>query len=188
MTDRSGGPGEGGGARAVFLDRDGVLNRARAIDRKPYAARSLDELEILPGVPEACAALKSAGFALVVVTNQPEIARGTLPRAVAEAMNRFLQERLALDEVAMCPHDDRDACPCRKPKPGLLLEVARRRGLDLSRCVMVGDRWRDVEAGRAAGCATVFVDLGWDERRPTADHSASSLPDAVPWILGTGRP
>lgn len=173
--------------RAVFLDRDGVLNAALARDGRPFPPRSLGELEILPGVPDALAALKAAGFVLLAVTNQPDVARGTTTRAQVEAIHAALLAALPLDGIACCWHDDADGCACRKPKPGLLLEAARARGLDLARSFMVGDRWRDTEAGVAAGCRVVFVDHGWREQRPERyDARVSSLPEAASWILSGG--
>jgi D-glycero-D-manno-heptose 1,7-bisphosphate phosphatase len=173
--------------RAVFLDRDGVINRALVRDGKPYPPARPEELEVLPGVPEALADLKRAGFLLLVVTNQPDVARGTQPRAVVEAMHRDLLARLPIDEVRCCFHDDAEGCACRKPKPGLLVEAARERGIDLAASFMVGDRWRDTEAGEAAGCKTVFIDHGYQERRPSRfDARVASLAEASAWILAGG--
>ena len=170
--------------RAVFLDRDGVLNRANVVDGKPLPPASVEELELLPGVEQACRQLHEAGLLLIVVTNQPDVARGTQTMAAVEALDRELCARLPLDEVRVCPHDDADSCPCRKPAPGMLLDAADEHGIDLQGSVMVGDRWRDVEAGRRAGCATVFVDSGYSERSPEApDLTVGTLGEAVPWIL-----
>jgi transaldolase len=172
----------------VFLDRDGVLNAAPVRDGKPCAPAALAELRLLPGVPEACAALRRAGFLLIVATNQPDIVRGNTDLATVAAINAHLQQTLGLDHVAMCPHDDADRCACRKPKPGLLRDCARDWGIDLARSYMIGDRWRDVEAGRAAGCRTVFIDYGYDERRPhRPDLVTTSLAAAVPLILSTAE-
>jgi D-glycero-D-manno-heptose 1,7-bisphosphate phosphatase len=167
---------------AVFLDRDGVLNRAIVRNGKPYPPASLEALEILPDVPAALAKLKQAGYRLVVVTNQPDVARGDQDRRIVEAINSTLAARLPLDEVRVCYHDDRDDCACRKPKPGLLLQPP---DYDLSRSVMVGDRWRDVEAGRRARVrATVLIERGYDEPCPVApDARVTSLAEAVDWIL-----
>lgn len=174
--------------RAVFLDRDGVLNRAVVRDGRPYPPREPAELEVLPGVEDACARLRAAGFDLVVVTNQPDVARGTLAADAVERLNRHLQQAVAVDEIIVCPHDDADDCACRKPRPGMLLAAAERRGLNLSRCYMVGDRWRDVEAGRRAGCRTIFVDHGYDERSPDAsDAIVAGLREAANWILEEGE-
>jgi D-glycero-D-manno-heptose 1,7-bisphosphate phosphatase len=174
------------GKTAVFLDRDGVLNRAVVREGRPHPPDDLSALEVLPGAAEACATLRAAGFLLIVVTNQPDIARGTRTRDEIDTINRRLSELLPVDEFRICPHDDADRCECRKPSPGLILVAGRERGLDLRRSVMVGDRWRDVEAGKRAGCWTVFVDHGYTERRPEApDLTVKSLGEAVPWILAT---
>ena len=174
-------------APAVFLDRDGVLNAAVVVNGRPHPPRSADEMRLLPGVEAACAGLRDAGFALVCVTNQPDIARGTTSATVVAEINERIQRRLALDAVAVCPHDDADECACRKPKPGLILEAATRLGLDLERSVVVGDRWRDVEAGRRAGCRTVLIDHAYDEPMAVADAIAGSLSEAVPSIISLSR-
>jgi len=170
--------------RAVFLDRDGVINRAIVREGKPHPPDSLEELEILPGVREALDQLKDAGFVLVVVSNQPDVARGTTARDAVETINAKLAESLPVDDFRMCYHDSGDGCDCRKPKPGMLLAAARDHGIDLSSSFMVGDRWRDVEAGQRAGCRTLFIDYGYDERQPEAcDYRVKSLADAAEIIL-----
>jgi D-glycero-D-manno-heptose 1,7-bisphosphate phosphatase len=170
--------------RAVFLDRDGVLNRAHLVDGVPHPPRSAAELELLPGVVEATQRLAAAGFLLVVVTNQPDIARGTTTTEEVEAIHRALRAQLPLDDVRVCPHDDADRCACRKPLPGLLLGAARDHDVALSSSVMVGDRWRDVEAGRRAGTLTVYVQAAYDERPAQGfDLAVPSLLAGVPWIL-----
>ena len=175
--------------RAVFLDRDGVLIDTPWYDNKPGSAHTLGEVEVLPGVKEAVAALRAAGWICVMVTNQPEIATGRASRRAVEAINAWLKGRLGLDAVCMCPHRDQDQCECRKPKPGMLHAAATALSLDLGRSVMVGDRWRDVGAGRAAGCRTVWIDRsyaarGLREPLPDApDHVAASLSDALGFLL-----
>lgn len=176
------------GRRAVFLDRDGVINRAIVRDGKPYPPASAHELEILPGVAEALDRLKKAGFLLIVVTNQPDVARGTQSRAGVEAIHARLAATLPIDDFRTCYHDDADACACRKPNPGLIFESASDHGVDLDQSVMVGDRWRDVEAGERAGCATVFLDGGYAERKPQKpDAVFASLAEAAEWILSRVR-
>ena len=170
--------------RAVFLDRDGVINRAVVRDGKPYPPDSLKDLEILPGVAVALARLRAARFVNVVVTNQPDVATGKQRREEVEAMHAFLSSTLAVDAVKVCYHVDGDACTCRKPKPGMLLEAARDLDLDLAASFMVGDRWRDVAAGQAAGCQAFFIDAGYSEKRPGKPYVAvKSLPEAVDHIL-----
>ena len=174
----------GGPRRAVFLDRDGVLNRAFVRDGVTHPPASLAEFELLPGVPEAVRRLVAAGFVLVVVTNQPDVARGTQTRAGVEALNDLVRSALPVLEVLTCCHDNADGCACRKPKPGLLLEAARRWGLDLGRSFMVGDRWSDVAAGAAAGCRTVLVETPYSGRHRCApDHVTADLAGAADWII-----
>jgi len=171
--------------RAVFLDRDGVLNRPVIRDGKPYPPVSAEDLEISPGAADSLAALKQAGFKLYVVTNQPDVARGSQTRAAVERIHAALGAALPLDGFYVCYHDDRDRCECRKPKPGLLLAAAAEHGLSLGASYLIGDRWRDVEAGQRAGCRTVWLDFGYAERGPAtpADLRAGSLTEAVAWIL-----
>src|SRR3954471_11190859 len=170
--------------RAVFLDRDGVINRAIVRNGRPFPPATEAELDVLPGVPEALLRLRAAGFRLVVVTNQPDVARGAQRREVIDRMHRRLSGELAIDDFRVCDHDDDDRCECRKPNPGMLEAAARDAGLSLSDSFMVGDRWRDIEAGRRAGCAVIFIDRGYDERRPDGpDATVGSLPEAVDWIL-----
>ena len=172
--------------RAVFLDRDGVLNRAAVHDGKPYSPASVEELEVLPGVAEALADLKTAGFLLLVVTNQPNVGNGIQSREVVEAMHAKLRATLPLDNVFVCYHIDADACDCRKPAPGLLEQAAALYGLDLASCYIVGDRWRDVDAGHRVGCQAILIDYGYQDRAPEKEPAARvrSLREAADWILG----
>jgi D-glycero-D-manno-heptose 1,7-bisphosphate phosphatase len=169
---------------AVFLDRDGVLNRSVTRNGAAHPPGSMDEFELLPGVREAVDQLKGADYLLVVVTNQPDIARGTQSAALVDAMNEVILRELGVDAVLMCPHDDIDNCACRKPKPGLLLQAMERFDIDRERSFMVGDRWRDVAAGKAAGCRTVQVgslDEGALSIAPTVRRE--DLTEAASWIL-----
>lgn len=171
--------------KAVFLDRDGVINQSIVKKGKPFPPSSLAEVKIIDGVAEALANLRQAGFLLMVVTNQPDVARGTIANSAVEEINSFLQQQLFLDDVFVCIHDDKDKCYCRKPLPGLILQAARKHHIDLQRSFMVGDRWKDVEAGKRAGCKTIWIDLRYDEKKPSAapDYVTQSLVDAASWIL-----
>lgn len=161
-----------------------MINRAIIRDGKPFPPGGIEGLEVLPGVAQSLERLKVAGYLLVVVTNQPDVARGTQSQAIVDAMHARLASELPIDDFRTCYHDDRDACGCRKPEPGLIIDSARAHGVDLRGSVVVGDRWRDIEAGRRAGCATVFVDCGYAERKPEQpDAVVTSLPEAVDWIL-----
>jgi len=173
-----------GARRAIFLDRDGVLNRALVHEGRPYPPDTLEKFEILPGVPEALGRLHDAGFLLIGATNQPDVARGTQRRELIEAMNALLLAESPITAILVC-YEDGDDCPRRKPNPGLLLEAAEQYGIDLAASFMVGDRWRDIEAGRRAGCRTVFIDRAYTERRPNPDpdYVAADLGDAATWIL-----
>jgi D-glycero-D-manno-heptose 1,7-bisphosphate phosphatase len=172
--------------RIVFLDRDGVINRALERDSKPYPPRTLAEFELYPEVPAACAQLKAAGFLLVVATNQPDVGRGTLDRAVVEKIHAHMTAQLPIDRVEVCYHagHGQSECDCRKPKPGMLLRAARELNADLAQSWMVGDRWRDVDCGHAAGCRTIFIDRGYaEELRQKPDYRAKDLAEAAQIIL-----
>lgn len=174
-------------ARAVFLDRDGVINAAVVRDGKPYPPARVEDLEILPGVAQALADLRRAGYKLVVVTNQPDVARGAQTREAVDAIHAKLRAELPVDAVYCCFHDDADHCACRKPAPGLLLDAARDLDIDARASFMVGDRWRDTAAGVAAGCRTVFINHHYAEKQPQAfDAERSSLAEAAAWILSGG--
>lgn len=172
--------------RAVFLDRDGVINRPVVRDGRPYPPSSLDELRFLPGVGEAIDALRGRGFLIIVATNQPDVGTGIQRRETVEAMHDRIRRTFAVDDIKVCYHTDQDGCACRKPKPGMLLQAALEWSLDLPLSFMVGDRWRDIEAGQAAGCKTVLVRYDYDERpaeRP--DAVVGSLLEASAFILST---
>ena len=170
--------------RAVFLDRDGVLNANLVRDGKPFAPRRIEDFRLLPGVEDAVRRLKAAGFLAIVVTNQPDVAAGLTPRATVDAMHARLRAILPLDDIKVCWHRDVDACACRKPKPGMLLEAAAEHDVDLAASYMIGDRWRDIDAGRAAGCTTILVDHGLVQEQPARpDFKVSSLEEAVALIL-----
>jgi D-glycero-D-manno-heptose 1,7-bisphosphate phosphatase len=169
---------------AVFLDRDGVLNEAVLRDGRPHPPATPAEVALRPGVADACARLRAAGFLLVMVTNQPDIARGTTTRAAVDAINDLLVAELGLDAACVCPHDDADGCSCRKPAPGLILDAAARFDVDLGASLMVGDRWRDIAAGAAAGVTTVWVRSTYREETPRApDHVIDGLDELVPIAL-----
>jgi D-glycero-D-manno-heptose 1,7-bisphosphate phosphatase len=149
--------------RAVFLDRDGVLLRANVREGFPYPPNGFNEFEILTGVPEALAELRGAGFVLIVVTNQPDVATGKQRREVVEAMHDMLRRELPLDDIEVCFHTDSDNCICRKPKPGMMLAAGARWSIDLKGSYVVGDRWRDVDSGHASGCTPIFIERNYRE-------------------------
>lgn len=168
--------------RAAFLDRDGVLNRAVVRDGRPYAPRTVEDFEILPEAPDAVGRLKAAGYLVIVATNQKDVGAGLMSRDTLDAMHARLAQVLSIDDIRVCTCIDE--CPCYKPNPGMLLEAARDWDIDLSASVMIGDRWRDVGAGKNAGCRTIFIDRNYVEAlRDTPDIVASDLADAVDKLL-----
>jgi D-glycero-D-manno-heptose 1,7-bisphosphate phosphatase len=172
--------------RAVFLDRDGVINRALERDKKPFAPTSIAEFEIYPEVPAACAKLQAAGFLLVVATNQPDVGRGTLKQEIVEQIHAYMVAQLPINRVEVCFHSGKDTlpCDCRKPKPGMLFRAAAALNIDLRQSWMVGDRWRDVDCGHNASCKTIFIDRGYaEELKQKPDFSAGNLAEAVDIIL-----
>ncbi len=170
--------------RAVFLDRDGVINKAIVLNGKPYAPVEVCDLEILPGVYSALKKLQDYGLLTIVVTNQPDVANGKASKVNVESINDYLLQNLPINEIRACFHNDGDKCLCRKPLPGMLFDVATTYNIDLSNSFMVGDRWRDIDAGSAAGCTTYFIDYGYQERQPeNFNYRVACLEEAVENIL-----
>ncbi|MBV9657058.1 MAG: HAD family hydrolase [Verrucomicrobia bacterium] len=177
---------------AVFLDRDGVLNAAVVRDGRPYPPAAVAEFVLLPGVVEACEKLRAAGYRLVVVTNQPDVGRGTQTRAEVDAMHARLRALApGIDRVEVCFHGGTDfgqPCDCRKPAPGMVLAAARALDIDLAKSWLVGDRWRDIDCGHAAGCRTIFIDYGYAEKlRQPPDFCVHSLSEAAQIVLENRR-
>ena len=171
------------GRRAVFLDRDGVLNEVAVENGVPRSPRRADEFRVAAGSLEAIEWLRASGLHVFVASNQPDVARGNLAPDELARMTATLRRTLPLDEVAICPHDDSDGCTCRKPQPGLLVTIAERWGVDLSQSYMVGDSWKDVEAGHRAGCHTILLRRAYNASA-RADTVVNSLGEAVEFILG----
>ena len=172
---------------AVFLDRDGVLNQTIVRHGVPHPPEHVSACVLLPGVREACERLRSAGYLLFVVTNQPDVARGRQCREHVEGINAWIQYTLPVQQVLTCYHDDADRCACRKPKPGMLLQAAQAWGVALPGSVMVGDRWSDVEAGRAAGCRSILIERAYSGReRCQPDWVVHDLLAAAHVILRRG--
>lgn len=170
------------GEAAVFLDRDGVLNDIVERDGKPASPRHVDELRIAADAPAALARLKAAGLRLFVVTNQPDVARGLMSGEALDGIHAALASALPVEEISACRHDNADDCACRKPKPGLIVELARRHGIDLSRSWMIGDQDRDTTCGRAAGVRTILLSRTYNSG-DGADHAVGSLSQAADIIL-----
>ncbi|HVN64304.1 MAG TPA: HAD family hydrolase [Candidatus Binataceae bacterium] len=174
-------------SRAIFLDRDGVINKVVMRGGKPESPRNLTEFEFEPGIEEALQRMRAAGFKLFVVTNQPDIARGLLNPEVLEAMTEQVIAKCRPDGIKICPHDDRDRCECRKPKPGMLIDLAREHGVRLSNSFFIGDSRKDVLAARAAGCKSILLERGYN-KNDAADWRVGDLKSAVDLILGEMKP
>jgi D-glycero-D-manno-heptose 1,7-bisphosphate phosphatase len=142
---------------AVFLDRDGVINKAIVKNGKPYPPSKLEDVVFPLGTLEAINSIRSSGYLVIVVTNQPDVAKGIQNRETIEAIHDVIRQQLQVDDIKVCYHVDEDNCCCRKPKPGMILDAAKEYTIDLKRSYMIGDRWRDIEAGKAAGCKTILV-------------------------------
>ena len=172
----------------VFLDRDGVLNLALIRDGRPHPPRHLEEFKLHHDALNGCERLKQAGFLLVVVSNQPDVGRGTQSRAIVNAMNERLAALIpVLDGIETCFHGGADfhqSCLCRKPKPGMLHRAAEMMLIDLPSSYLIGDRWRDVDCARAAGCRAIFIDRGYSETlRHLPDVTVTTFDAAVTAVL-----
>jgi D-glycero-D-manno-heptose 1,7-bisphosphate phosphatase len=168
--------------RAVFLDRDGVINEIVDRDGQPGSPRHPGELVMTQGVDDCVQRLRREGFRAFIITNQPEVARGTLEGAQLAALMALVRAQCTVDDVRICPHDDVHACECRKPKPGMITSLARQWSIDLGQSFVIGDSRRDMDAGRAAGCLTLLIDRPYNAG-VDADVHVVSLATAVSEVL-----
>ncbi|MGH7353307.1 MAG: D-glycero-alpha-D-manno-heptose-1,7-bisphosphate 7-phosphatase [Candidatus Rokuibacteriota bacterium] len=172
--------------RAAFLDRDGVLNEPLVREGRAYAPLAVNDFRLVADATTHVARLRGAGLVTIVVTNQPEIARGRLASGTLEEMHRRLRDTLPLDDLYVCAHDPDEGCACHKPRPGMLLAAADKWGLELGRSFLIGDRWRDIEAGRSVGCYTILIERPYSACA-TADARVGGLPEAVDLVLARLR-
>ncbi|MBN2570186.1 MAG: HAD-IIIA family hydrolase [Deltaproteobacteria bacterium] len=170
--------------RAVFLDRDGVINHVVIRDGKAFAPRSREEFIIVEDTAGVIKDLKDRGFLVIVVTNQPEIARGSLAQDDLDWMTKKIMRETAVDEVIVCPHDDGDGCDCRKPLPGMILAGARKWEIDLENSYMIGDGWKDMKAGNSAGCKCILIDAVYNQD-VVCDVRVDKLYEAVELIINS---
>jgi D-glycero-D-manno-heptose 1,7-bisphosphate phosphatase len=176
------------GRRAVFLDRDGVINRGIIVGGKTYAPKEISAFEFLPGVSEACEALVSSGFLIVVITNQPDVGRGFQSRDTVEKMHKLIYETLPVHKIFSCFHAQDEGCGCRKPQPGHFYQAADDFGIDLRESYMVGDRASDMLASYRCGCTGYFIDYDLAEPKPEVPHTiVDSLKHAAEKILAQGK-
>jgi D-glycero-D-manno-heptose 1,7-bisphosphate phosphatase len=175
--------------RAIFLDRDGVIVVPEFRDGRSFAPTTLAAFQLYDSAPKCLQSLKDAGFLLVVVTNQPDVGKGTLSPAVLSEMHRRMRAALPIDDIQVCAHTREDACLCRKPGIGMLTTAAAAIGIALDRSYMIGDREGDIVAGRTAGCRTVFIDLEYaaEPKPKNADFVVRSLEEATDRILADAK-
>ena len=164
--------------RAIFLDRDGVINRVIMKEGKPYSPRKLSDFQLTDGIKGVLDHLKEAGFLLIVVTNQPDISRGLITWDALEAIHNLIRPELPVDDIIVCPHDDADECDCRKPKPGMIIESARKWDIDIESSFIIGDTWKDMEAGKSAGCTTILLDAPYNQD-VKSDHRINDIWEAL---------
>lgn len=169
--------------KAVFLDRDGVLNKAEIIDGKPFPPASIDKLEIPEGVKDGLINLKKAGYLLIVITNQPDVSRKTTTEECVSEMNDYLRKELSLDDIFCCFHDNTDNCDCRKPNPGMVFSAGKKWNIDLTNSFLIGDRWRDIETGENAGLKTILIDYHYNEKYVKPDYTCQNFAEATNIIL-----
>jgi len=175
--------------RAVFFDRDGVLNKVIIQNGKRYPPANLGEVVIFPNAGSTLFSLEEEGFFLIGITNQPDVARGKQNRKIVESINDFLLCRLPLKEIFVCYHDDVDNCNCRKPKPDLILQAAKKYKINLAQSYMIGDRWKDIVAGKQAGCKTIFIGNEYDKSPVNLkpDYSVNNISEIIKIIIPDWR-
>lgn len=169
---------------AIFLDRDGVLNKLIMRNGKAQAPYTIDEFELYPGVIEALEIIKAKNYLAIVVTNQPDVSRGWVPLESVELINNKIRELLPIDDIKICFHENHHNCHCRKPLPGMLLDAAKEWNIDLISSFMIGDRFGDIGAGHKAGCKTILIGKGDEQKNfPDPDYRADLLIDAIKQVI-----
>jgi D-glycero-D-manno-heptose 1,7-bisphosphate phosphatase len=147
--------------RCVFIERDGILNEVRVGPKNQIAPLTLEEFKVNASAVAPLRRLKSAGFVLIVTTNQPGLSRGYQSRHELDRMHDLVRRTFPVDDILVCPHDENDHCPCRKPRPGLLIEAAFKWHVNLDHSFVISDKWQDAEAARTAGCTSLLVNSPW---------------------------
>lgn len=164
--------------RAIFLDRDGVINKAIIQNGRPFSPRNIDVFEIFPEVEETLRRFRDLGYMNIIATNQPDIARGLMSLETLNEMHDIIRAGSPIDDIFVCPHDDSDACLCRKPKPGMIIEAAKKWNIDIKSSYFIGDTWKDIHAGKSAGCTTILLDRVYNQGLE-CDYKVDSLLQAI---------
>ena len=163
--------------KAIFFDRDGVINKVvfrNGNYQKPIAPWNINEFKIFPGIKKSFCNLKNLGFKIFVVTNQPDIAKGIIDSCFVSRLNKIILQELPVDEIAVCPHEDKNMCDCRKPKPGMIVSLSKKWGVDCKNSFLVGDSWKDIEAGETAQCTTMLLERHYNTH-VKADYKIKNL-------------
>lgn len=147
--------------RAVFIERDGILNEVQAGPNHPISPMTMEEFRVNEKAKIPIKKLKDAGFVLIVTTNQPGISRGYQSRRDLDYMHDHLRRNFPVDDILVCAHEESDECPCRKPRPGLLIESAFKWQINLDQSYVISDKWQDAEAARTAGCTSLLLKSPW---------------------------
>jgi D-glycero-D-manno-heptose 1,7-bisphosphate phosphatase len=169
--------------KAVFLDRDGIINVPILRNGVVSAPQDFSQFAFMAGAHDTLRELRARGYLLLVCTNQPDVARGWQRREQVDDFHAHIERELPVSRIYACFHDNSHECVCRKPKPGMLIQGSQDFGIDLKQSWMVGDRWKDIEAGRAAGCRTVYLRHDYDsESAHDPDHEIRQLSELLALI------
>ena len=166
--------------KAVFLDRDGVINKAKVVNGLPFPPENSKKVFFVKDIELLISSLRNLNYKLIVITNQPDVKRGKTTKSNVEAINDYIKNYLKLDDFFICYHDNNDECQCRKPMPGMLFDAAKKHNISLKKSYMIGDRWKDIKAGNVAGCKSIFIDYNYKEdNKEKADYTVNSLLEII---------
>ena len=169
--------------KAVFLDRDGIINQVVYHDdiNKPSSPWKMEEFKLIDGIKKHLDELKKNGFLIFIISNQPDIKRGNVDKETAEKINKILYEKFPIDDIMVCPHDDLDNCSCRKPKPGMIIELSKKWNVDIKKSFLIGDSWKDIGAGKNAGVKSILIDKSYNQE-VESEHRVENLKSAIELI------
>ena len=162
--------------KAVFLDRDGVVSRAVVINNRPFSIRRASDLQILDEVNEALGIFGKLALIPIIISNQPDVARGLLSQLEHEKIESKIVTLTGISKIYTCTHDEKDNCFCRKPKPGLILKAAEDHDIDITKSYLIGDRWRDMDLAKNVDCRSFFINRNYEEKYPEYfDYETGSI-------------
>jgi D-glycero-D-manno-heptose 1,7-bisphosphate phosphatase len=174
--------------KAIFLDRDGVINHVLYHEgvNKPSSPWKFEEFQLYNGVEKPLEELRKMGFLLLIISNQPDISKGKIEEGMTEKVNKIIFEKLPIQDILICPHEDRHNCNCRKPKPGMIIELSKKWNVDIGKSFLIGDRWKDIEAGENAGCTSILLDKPYN-KDTKAEYRTKDLQSAVELIKSISK-